>query len=111
MVINVYYECSIRKIVFSSTYFSTGLARKEDFPYITYYCPHCNALNKPKQLDEGVSGLNSPNMGFQKAEVVEAVKKAMASASDSLITNDSPVSSSAEIEEVSERANIGEKAS
>ncbi|XP_010447623.1 PREDICTED: uncharacterized protein At2g24330 [Camelina sativa] len=29
-----------------------GLARKEDFAYITYYCPHCNALNKPKNSDE-----------------------------------------------------------
>lgn len=38
-----------------------GLARKEDFPYITYYCPHCNALNRPKQVDEGVpGGSNSP---------------------------------------------------
>uniref|UniRef100_A0A5B6YRM8 Lunapark zinc ribbon domain-containing protein n=1 Tax=Davidia involucrata TaxID=16924 RepID=A0A5B6YRM8_DAVIN len=27
-----------------------GLARKEEFPYITYYCPHCNALNRSKQL-------------------------------------------------------------
>lgn len=26
----------------------TGLARTEEFPFITYYCPHCNALNKPK---------------------------------------------------------------
>ncbi|KAI3809603.1 hypothetical protein L1987_19198 [Smallanthus sonchifolius] len=25
-----------------------GLARKEDYPFITYYCPHCHALNKPK---------------------------------------------------------------
>lgn len=29
-----------------------GLARKEDFPYITYYCPHCHALNKSQQLEE-----------------------------------------------------------
>ncbi|XP_051143011.1 uncharacterized protein At2g24330-like [Andrographis paniculata] len=26
-----------------------GLVRKEDFPYVTYYCPHCKALNRPKQ--------------------------------------------------------------
>ncbi|KAG7622441.1 Lunapark domain [Arabidopsis suecica] len=31
-----------------------GLARKEDFAYITYYCPHCNALNKPKHSEENV---------------------------------------------------------
>lgn len=29
-----------------------GLARKEDFAYITYYCPHCNALNKPKHSED-----------------------------------------------------------
>ncbi|XP_019093046.1 PREDICTED: uncharacterized protein At2g24330 isoform X2 [Camelina sativa] len=29
-----------------------GLARKEDFQYITYYCPHCRALNKPKHSEE-----------------------------------------------------------
>lgn len=26
----------------------TGLARKEDFPFITYYCPRCHALNRPR---------------------------------------------------------------
>lgn len=33
-----------------------GLARKEDFPYITYYCPHCNALNRPKESEGHISG-------------------------------------------------------
>ncbi|KFK32660.1 hypothetical protein AALP_AA6G272000 [Arabis alpina] len=28
-----------------------GLALKEDFPHITYYCPHCRALNKPKHTE------------------------------------------------------------
>lgn len=41
----------------------TGLARKEDFPYITYYCPHCHALNKTKQSEERVSGFDTPNLG------------------------------------------------
>ncbi|KAL6651058.1 hypothetical protein ACP70R_009983 [Stipagrostis hirtigluma subsp. patula] len=26
-----------------------GLARKEDFPHVTYYCPHCQALNMSNQ--------------------------------------------------------------
>lgn len=30
----------------------SGLARKEDFPYITYFCPHCHALNGPRQPEE-----------------------------------------------------------
>lgn len=29
--------------------------RKEDFPLITYYCPHCHALNQPKQFEDCVS--------------------------------------------------------
>ncbi|KAK4365909.1 hypothetical protein RND71_013789 [Anisodus tanguticus] len=39
-----------------------GLSRKEEFPYITYYCPHCNVLNRPKQLDDGASGSSTLNM-------------------------------------------------
>lgn len=29
-----------------------GLTRKEDFLYTTYYCPHCQALNKPRHSEE-----------------------------------------------------------
>ncbi|XP_039124322.1 uncharacterized protein At2g24330-like [Dioscorea cayenensis subsp. rotundata] len=36
-----------------------GLARKEDFPYITYYCPHCHSLNGPRQPDTHESGSSS----------------------------------------------------
>lgn len=44
-----------------------GLARKEDFPYITYYCPHCNALNRPKQADDRFSGATSPTITTSEA--------------------------------------------
>ncbi|ONK57211.1 uncharacterized protein A4U43_C10F17740 [Asparagus officinalis] len=41
-----------------------GLARREDFPHIIYYCPHCNALNTsepPIELESGTnSGISSP---------------------------------------------------
>ncbi|KAJ0966822.1 hypothetical protein J5N97_023739 [Dioscorea zingiberensis] len=30
-----------------------GLARKEDFPYMTYYCPHCHALNVSRLQQDG----------------------------------------------------------
>lgn len=36
-----------------------GLARREDFPHITYYCPHCNALNTSQPTPELESGINS----------------------------------------------------
>lgn len=29
---------------------------------ITYYCPHCHALNKPRNWDESSTSANSPNM-------------------------------------------------
>lgn len=45
-----------------------GLARKEDFAFVTYYCPHCNALNGSRQHEDSVqagasladSGVSSP---------------------------------------------------
>ena len=77
------------------TYFPSGLARKEDFPYVTYYCPHCHALNQPKQLDACISAPTSPNMGSPKTDDNEAVKKASASAAESILTSDSPVNASA----------------
>ncbi|KAJ0247446.1 zinc_ribbon_10 domain-containing protein [Hirschfeldia incana] len=39
-------------IICENCHMHNGLARKEDFAYITYYCPHCNALNKPKHSEE-----------------------------------------------------------
>uniref|UniRef100_A0A0A9EVP3 Lunapark zinc ribbon domain-containing protein n=1 Tax=Arundo donax TaxID=35708 RepID=A0A0A9EVP3_ARUDO len=42
-----------------------GLARKEDFTFITYYCPHCNALNGSRQHEDhelvANSGKESPS--------------------------------------------------
>ncbi|XP_057971996.1 uncharacterized protein At2g24330-like [Malania oleifera] len=46
-------------LICGNCYMHNGLARKEDFPYITYYCPHCHALNRLKQTEEHVSGSNS----------------------------------------------------
>jgi hypothetical protein len=107
-------------------YLCSGLARKEDFPFITYYCPHCHALNKPKQLDgsisslpspkagsvqmdEGILGLPSPKARSPKTGDGEAVLNASTSAAESIITSDSPVNAIPEIEEVSERASLEEK--
>ncbi|XP_015080152.1 uncharacterized protein At2g24330-like [Solanum pennellii] len=44
-------------LICSNCHMHNGLARKEELPYITYYCPHCNALNGPKQLADGASSL------------------------------------------------------
>lgn len=47
----------------------SGLARKEDFPHITYYCPHCNALNASNQSEVR---LPSPSARDPETSVVEA---------------------------------------
>ncbi|KAL7093464.1 hypothetical protein ACP275_11G042100 [Erythranthe tilingii] len=47
-------------LICGNCYMHNGLARKEDYPYITYYCPHCHALNKPKQSDDRASASDSP---------------------------------------------------
>ncbi|KAL1300916.1 uncharacterized protein At2g24330 [Arachis hypogaea] len=114
-------------LICGNCHMHNGLARKEDFPYVTYYCPHCHALNQPKQLDGNISRA-SPRMGSPKAYESEAVKYASgsaaesmlltsnnpvdvsASATESTITSNSPVNASPEIEEVSERTSSEDKA-
>ncbi|XP_027355367.1 uncharacterized protein At2g24330-like [Abrus precatorius] len=94
-------------LICGNCHMHNGLARKEDFPFITYYCPHCHALNKPKHMDERISGLTSPNTGSDNGETV---KSATASVAESVITSSSPKNAtSPEIEEVSESASLEQK--
>ncbi|XP_058077442.1 uncharacterized protein At2g24330-like isoform X2 [Magnolia sinica] len=46
-------------LICGNCHMHNGLARKEDFPHITYYCPHCHALNGSRQQEEHGSGSNS----------------------------------------------------
>ncbi|KAJ7947502.1 Lunapark domain containing protein [Quillaja saponaria] len=100
-------------LICGNCHMHNGLARKEDFPYITYYCPHCHALNKLKQLEERVSGLNSPNLGSERAAGVdgEVVNSASGSASDSTITGTGPLNTGQETEDANERVASGNIAS
>ncbi|XP_061346216.1 uncharacterized protein At2g24330-like [Gastrolobium bilobum] len=82
-------------LICGNCHMHNGLARKEDFPFVTYYCPHCHALNKPKQLDEHISGLTPLNMEPPKTDDDEADKNASTSAAESIITSDSPVNATA----------------
>ena len=53
--------------IISSLFLSfVGLVKKEDFPFITYYCPHCRVLNRSNQSEEQVSGHGSPPVGSIK---------------------------------------------
>ncbi|KAL2529849.1 hypothetical protein Fot_22450 [Forsythia ovata] len=77
-----------------------GLARKEDFPYITYYCPRCNALNRPKQTDQHVSGSSSPNMTSSINVVdVEKTENAGDAMVDRISAGSSPVAAALETSE------------
>ncbi|XP_019174349.1 PREDICTED: uncharacterized protein At2g24330 [Ipomoea nil] len=48
-------------LICGSCHMHNGLARKEDFPYITYYCPHCKTLNRPKHLGDLVTSASTPS--------------------------------------------------
>lgn len=67
-----------------------GLARKEEFPYITYYCPHCNALNRPKQADDRVSGTSTPSLTSKASVVSEAAPSEGGSTADKASQSSSP---------------------
>lgn len=57
-------------LICGNCHMHNGLARKEEFPFITYYCPHCHALNKPK--NSGVSSdVVSPVLGPSRTASVD----------------------------------------
>lgn len=49
-------------------FISAGLARKEDFPHITYYCPHCHALNTSGRSAELTRGIPSSTVDENSGE-------------------------------------------
>ncbi|CAH9104354.1 unnamed protein product [Cuscuta epithymum] len=66
-------------LICGNCHMHNGLARKEDFPYITYYCPHCNALNRHKQVEDRSSGSSSPSLSSSVVADSEVIKNAGAS--------------------------------
>ncbi|XP_021617688.2 uncharacterized protein At2g24330 [Manihot esculenta] len=99
-------------LICGNCHMHNGLVRKEDFPHITYYCPHCRALNQPKNSEGHVSGFNSPNLGNMKGEDnVDVVNSASNLLGESILTGSSPTRDDSEKEQ--ERGDIasGELAS
>ncbi|KAF5461504.1 hypothetical protein F2P56_017593 [Juglans regia] len=92
-------------LICGNCHMHNGLARKEDFPFITYYCPHCHALNRPKQSEEEhVSGSNTLNIGsLRTGGSDDVINDPSPSTSDSGLTTASPVRAGSEIEEIIER--------
>ena len=49
-----------------------GLASKEDFPFVSYICPHCRVMNGPRKKNDRVSDSNSPrNLSSSTVDNVE----------------------------------------
>ncbi|CAK9137751.1 unnamed protein product [Ilex paraguariensis] len=90
-------------LICGNCHMHNGLVRKEDFPYITYYCPHCNALNRPNQLDEHASGSNTPTSSSTTVGEVTVINNAIASRSDTISESCSPVAAAVETTEESEK--------
>ncbi|GJW88590.1 lunapark domain-containing protein [Tanacetum coccineum] len=54
-------------LICGNCHMHNGLARKEDFPFITYYCPRCHALNRPRN-----SGPNTPSTSTFASPTMQA---------------------------------------
>ncbi|CAK8570087.1 unnamed protein product [Lathyrus sativus] len=93
-------------LICGNCYMHNGLARREDFPFITYYCPHCHALNKPKHSAEPISALNSTNTRSPITDDGEADTNDSICASDSSVRNNEPVNATPEIEHTSEEVDL-----
>ncbi|CAL1412267.1 unnamed protein product [Linum trigynum] len=104
-------------LICGNCHMHNGLARKEDFPYITYYCPHCHALNQPKQSGT-VSGLSTPSLSALKPGVIveeindEAVDPGSPTTASVVMSNSGvKVAAAPEIQEQAGKAAADESAS
>ncbi|XP_010251470.1 PREDICTED: uncharacterized protein At2g24330-like [Nelumbo nucifera] len=75
-------------LICGNCHMHNGLARKEDFAYITYYCPHCHALNRSGQLIEHGSGSTNASLPTTPTtrDVINSLTSAMTDSE--LPTND-----------------------
>ncbi|XP_047951767.1 uncharacterized protein At2g24330-like [Salvia hispanica] len=87
-------------LICGNCHMHNGLVRKEEFPYITYYCPHCNALNRPKQADDHLSGTSSPVLTSKASVLSEAAPSEGGSVADKASQSSTPPAAHAE--EISE---------
>lgn len=97
-------------LICGNCHMHNGLARKEDFPYITYYCPHCRALNRPKQSEEHDAGSRSPDMGsLRMGTGGDTIDNAAGSVSDGVATTAATLGA-AEVVEKPEKVASGDLA-
>ncbi|XP_076958606.1 uncharacterized protein LOC143634397 [Bidens hawaiensis] len=85
-------------LICGNCHMHNGLARKEEFPFTTYYCLHCNVLNKPKNLDK-----MSPVSGSQETASTDVkLTKENESTSEKVSAANSPVVAAVEEKEAKE---------
>ncbi|TVU15172.1 hypothetical protein EJB05_38679 [Eragrostis curvula] len=87
-------------LICGNCHMHNGLARKEDFPHVTYYCPHCHALNRSNQSIGQCPGSDSG----QQSPVAAA---------DGISTRDhiaeTEMSSTTEVQELPEEGSTGKQ--
>ncbi|CAO2043054.1 unnamed protein product [Urochloa humidicola] len=85
-------------LICGNCHMHNGLARKEDFPHVTYYCPYCHALNTSNQSIGQCSGSDSGQLS--------PVAPADGVSTTHPITG-TELSSMSEVQELSEETNAG----
>lgn len=88
-------------LICGNCHMHNGLATKEDFPYVTYICPHCGAVNGPKIQKEHASA--NDNM----ANVGPTVSEDRGNASS--VTSDSPRDNPGEVDDSEKVGEGGDK--
>lgn len=61
-------------LICKNCHMHNGLARKEDFQFIAYYCPHCKSLNASRQLGESAGDGNTPLATTPRAGDLQALE-------------------------------------
>ncbi|XXG54806.1 hypothetical protein AAC387_Pa03g2593 [Persea americana] len=73
-------------LICGNCHMHNGLARKEDFPYVTYYCPHCHVLNRSRQLE----GQGSSSISGKASSPTSAQGDVNSAAGDSEVRSELP---------------------
>ncbi|CAN6476337.1 unnamed protein product [Victoria cruziana] len=77
-------------LICGNCHMHNGLARKEDFPYTTYYCPHCHALNSSNPEKARCSGSTSNDVGVSSPAVGQDTHASQLEGDAILNSTDSP---------------------
>ncbi|CAL5068959.1 unnamed protein product [Urochloa decumbens] len=88
-------------LICGNCHMHNGLARKEDFPHVTYYCPYCRALNISNQSVGQCSRSDSGQLS--------PVAPADGVSTTHPITETELSSMSTEVQELSEETNAGKQ--